>query len=241
MTKARIQPFCRANNINLGCYNDDRVFPRRGTIRNSALYLSNSHFCLIWKSEGVSFDKAIKQLKDNFKMVDNYITEENVNSHFEYEFSPKKIESHLINFIVYDLETHNTNRARPYVFCFYRLSKLAGRYNRDSISDEREKCKKDTINFDGDNCVEKASDFCLKLKGEEYKDKKGKVLEYNLQLHAHNGSGSDTWIALNNLSCDKKIVNIIKSGKGINELNVFTGYIQGKKNKFLNIFLSDVV
>ena len=27
MTKARIQPFCRANNINLGFYNDDRVFP----------------------------------------------------------------------------------------------------------------------------------------------------------------------------------------------------------------------
>ena len=43
----------------------------------------------------------------------------------------KKIDSHLTNFIVYDLETHNTDRARPYVFCFYRLSKLAGRYNRD--------------------------------------------------------------------------------------------------------------
>ena len=26
MTKARIQPFCRAYNINLGYYNEDRVF-----------------------------------------------------------------------------------------------------------------------------------------------------------------------------------------------------------------------
>ena len=57
----------------------------------------------------------------------------------------KKIESHLTNFIVYDLETHNTDRARPYVFCFYRSRKLAGRYNRDLTSDGRQKCKMDTI------------------------------------------------------------------------------------------------
>ena len=128
-------------------------------------------------------------MKDNFKKVDNYITEENVKSHFEYIYQPKKIQSHLTNFIVYDLETHITDRARPNVFCFYRLSKLAGRYNRDLTRDEIDKCKMDTIAFDADNRVKKALDFCLKLKGEEYKDKKGKVLEYNLQLHAHNGSG----------------------------------------------------
>ena len=58
------------------------------------------------------------------------------------------------------------------------------------------------------------------------KIKKGKVVEHNLQLHAHNGSGFDTWIVLNNLSCDKRIVNIIKNNKGIIELKVFNGYIQ---------------
>ena len=71
MTNARIQPFCRADNINLGYYNEDRVLPRNVTNRVSALYLYNNHFCLIWKSEGVSFIRAIKELKDNFKMVDN--------------------------------------------------------------------------------------------------------------------------------------------------------------------------
>ena len=157
-------------------------------------------------------------MKGNFKIVDNFITEENVNSHSKYEFIPKKIESHLTNFIVYDVETHNTNRARPHVFCFYRLGKLAGKYSRDLTSDEIEKCRKDTTAFDGDNCVEKALDFCLKLKGEEYMDKKGKILEYNLQLHAHNGSGFDTWIVLNRLPCDKRIVNNIKNGKSILEL-----------------------
>ena len=231
MTRARIQPFCRANNINLGYFDGERVVPRSVTDRNTALYLYNNHVCLIWKSDGVSFIRAIKELKDNFETVDNYITEENVKSHFKYEIVPKKIESHLANFIVYNLETHNTDRARPYVFCFYRLSKLAGRYNRDLTSDEREKCKMDTIAFDGDNCVEKALDFCLKLKGQEYKDKKGKVLDYNLQLHTHNGSGFDTWIVLNNVPCDKRIVNIIKNGRGIIELKVFNGFVEKNKKQ----------
>ena len=92
------------------------------------------------KSEGVSFNEAITELKYNFKTVDNFVTEENVNSHFKYEFTPKRIESHPTKIIVYDLETHNTDRARPYVFCFYRLSKQAGSYNRDLTSDEIDKC-----------------------------------------------------------------------------------------------------
>ena len=120
MTKARIQPFCRANNINLGYYINDRVFPRSVMNRDSALYLYNNHFCLIWKSQGVSLNQAIQELKKNFKVVDNYITDENVNSHFKYEFTTKKIDSHLTNFIVYDLETYSTDRARPYCISFYR-------------------------------------------------------------------------------------------------------------------------
>ena len=72
-------------------------------------------------------------------------------------------------FITYDLETRNTDRATPYVFCFYRLSNLAGRYICDLTPRELEKCKNDTIAFDGDNCVVNASDFPLKLKGDERK------------------------------------------------------------------------
>ena len=233
MTKARIQPFCRANNINIGYFDRDGVYPRSITNRDSALYLNNNHFCLIWKSEGVSFKNAIREIKDNFKIVDNYITNENINYHFKYEFIPKKIESHLSNFIVYDLETHNTDRARPYCISFYRLSKLAGRYNRDLVPDELEKCRKGTIVFDGDDCNEKALDFCLKLKGEERRTSlNNKIVEYNLQLHAHNGSGFDTWIILNNLRCDKHIVgDIIKNGKGIIELKVFNGYIEKNRKQ----------
>ena len=229
MTKARIQPFCKANNNSLGYFDGERVFPRSVTERYKALYSYNNHFCLIWKSEGVSFNQAIQELKKNFKIVDNYITETNVNSHFEYINKPKKIESHLTNFFVYDLETHNTDRARPYNMTFHRLSKIAGRYNRYPTFEKLEISKKDTIAFAGDKCTSNALAFCLKLKGEELKIR-NKVVECNLQKHAHNGSGFDTWIILNNLDCDKRIVDVIKNGKAIMELKVFIGYVE-KNNR----------
>ena len=117
------------------------------------------------------------------------------------------------------------------IWLFYRLSKISGRYERDPAVDEINKSKKDTNAFVGDNCVGTALEFCLKLKGEEYKGKKGKILEYNLQLHAHNGSGFDTWIILNNLPCDKGSVNIIKNGKGNIELKILNGYIDKNKKQ----------
>ena len=93
---------------------------------------------------------------------------------------------------------------------------------------ELEKCKKDTITFEGDNCIETALHFCLKLKGEKRKVK-NKNVEYNLQFHVHNGSGFDTWVVIKNLSRDKSIVNIVKNGKGNIELKVFNGYIENKQ------------
>ena len=236
MTRARIQPFCRANKINLGYYNNDRVFLRTVTNRDSALFLFNNQFCLIWKSEGVSFNQAIKELKDNFKMIDNYVTEENVTSHFKYEFIPKTIESHLSIFIVYDLETYSTDRARPYNMTFYRLSKIAGRYERDPTPEELQKSINDTIAFSGDNCINNALDYLLKLKGEERRVS-NKIVEYNLQMHAHNGPGFDTWIIFNNLPCDRHIVgDIIKNGKGIIEMKIFNGLIY-KNNKQIPQYL----
>ena len=171
MTKATIQPFCRTNNKNLGQYNEDRVFPRSVTNRDSALYLYNIHFCLIWKSQKFSFNQAIIELKNNFKIDDNYITEENVNSHFKYEFIPKKNESHLSNFNVYDLEAYSTDTARPYNITFYRLSKIAGRYDRDPKKEILKKSIDDTLSFVGDNCIGNALDFLLKFKGDERKVK----------------------------------------------------------------------
>ena len=84
MTKARIQSFCRANNINLGYFDGTRVFPRSVTDRNSALFSHSNHFCLTLKSKGVSFSQGFKELKDKFKILDKYISKENVKSHYKY-------------------------------------------------------------------------------------------------------------------------------------------------------------
>ena len=82
--------------------------------------------------------------------------------------------------------------------------------------------------MEGDNCVGNALEYLLKFKGEQRKVK-NKIVEYNLQLHAHKGSGFDTWIILNNLPCDKHFVDIIKNGKRIMSLKIFIGYIQNIK------------
>ena len=116
---------------------------------------------------------------------------------------------------------------------FYRLSRIAGRYERDPTQEEFKKSIKDTIAFAGDNCIDNALDYRLRFKGEERKVK-NEIVEYNLQLHAHNGSGFDTWIILNNLRCAKHIVDISKNGKGIISLKIFNGYIDNGKNKFLD-------
>ena len=120
---------------------------------------------------------------------------------------------------------------QTYVFCFYRLCKLAGKYDRDLTRCEIDECKKDTIAFGGDKCVENGLDFCLNLKGEEEKVKKNNIIESNSQLHAHNGTGFDTWIFLNNLSCVKKDVQIIKNREGVIELKIFNGYTEHNKKQ----------
>ena len=78
--------------------------------------------------------------------------------------------------------------------------------------------------FVGDDSITKALDFCLKLKeGERRTSLDNKIVENNLKLHAHNGSGFDTWIIIKKLPCDKHIVDIITIGKGIIKLRVVNG------------------
>ena len=58
MTSARIQPFCENYNIDIGCFDGTRMNPRNLTQRNTSLFIYKIHFCLIWKSDGISFEKA---------------------------------------------------------------------------------------------------------------------------------------------------------------------------------------
>ena len=107
MTSARIQPFCRKHNINIGVFDGTILNPRNLTQGNTSLFIYNHLFCLIWKSDGISLDKAVKELKNNFKVVDNIVSDKHVKSFIKYEYNTKKVKSPLTNIVVYDLETFN--------------------------------------------------------------------------------------------------------------------------------------
>ena len=228
MTSARIQPFCRIYNINIGCFDGTRINPRNLTQRNTSLFIYNNHFCLIWKSDGISFNQAIEKLKNNFKVVDNVISDKHVKNFIKYDYKHKKVKSPLTNIAVYDLETFNKIRAAPYCSCIYKLSKISGKYHRDISEQEYQKCLNDCIVFKGTDCIIEMLDHVLSFKGEP-KKVKNKIVEYNLYLIAHSGSGFDSYVVLNNLPQWRSVVKLIKNGRGIVSLKIFNGYVDENK------------
>ena len=129
MTSARLQPFCRKYNNKTGYYDGFREYPRNITEKNIALEIHKYRFCLIWKSNVISFNQAIDKLKPNFKVVDSVTSDRHVKSFVKYEYKPKKVQSQLTNMIVFDFQTFNSNKAVPYANCICRLSKLSSKYN----------------------------------------------------------------------------------------------------------------
>ena len=229
MTSARVGSFCRKYNINIGCFDGIRINPRNITQRDTALKIDNNHFCLIWKSNDISFNQVMEnELKPNFKIVDNVISDKHVKSFIKYEYNPKKVKSPLTNVVVYDLETFNKDRAVPYSSCIYKLSKIAGKYHRDISEQEYQKCLNDCVVFKGTDCINEMLDHVLSFKGEPKKIK-NKILEYNLYLIAHNGSGFDSYVVLNNLPQWRSVVKLIKKGAGIISLKIFNGYVDPVK------------
>ena len=227
MTSARVQPFCRKYSINIGCYDGFRVCPRNLTQRNVALEIHNIQFCLSWKSDGISFDRAIEVLKDNFKVVDNDISDEHVKSYIKYEYKPKKVQSQLTNMVVYDVETFNTIKCVPYAKCIYRLSKISGKYYRDISEKGYEKCLNDCIVFKGLDKINKMLGYVLQFKRDP-KRINNKIVRYNLYLIAHKGSGFDSYVVLNNL-LQWRTVSLIKNGSGLVSLKIFNGYVDQNK------------
>ena len=229
MTSARVGSFCRKYNINIGCFDGTRINPRNIAQRNTALKIHNNHFCLIWKSDNISFNQVIEnELKLNFKVVNNVVSDKHVKGFIKYEDNPKKVKSPLTNIVVYYLETFNKIRVVPYCSCIYKLSKLSGKYNRDISEQEYQKCLNDCVVFKGTDCINEMLDHVLSFKGEP-KKVKNKSVEYDLYLIAHNGSGFDSYVVLNNLPQWRSVVKIIKNGAGIVSLKIFNGYIDPVK------------
>ena len=65
-------------------------------------------------------------------------------------------------------------------------------------------------------------DHVLSFKGEA-KKVKYKHVEYNLYLIAHNGSGFDRYVVINNLPHRRSVVKLIKNGAGVISLKLFNG------------------
>ena len=166
MTSARIQPFCKIHNINIVCYDGYRVCPINITERNIAVFMYKNRFCLIWKSHGVSFNKAIEELKLNVKVVDNVISDKHVGSFIKNQYEPEKFQPQLTNMIVYDRGTFNTDRANPYSICICKLSKISGKNIRDITEREQEKCRKDCVVVKGTDRIINMLNHNSQFKGE---------------------------------------------------------------------------
>ena len=93
MTSARIQPFCKKRIINIEFFNGKEITPRIINQRKISLFIYNIQFCLIWISNDVGFNRAIEELKLNFKVIDNVISDKHVKSFVKYEYKPKKVQS----------------------------------------------------------------------------------------------------------------------------------------------------
>ena len=169
MASARIQPFCKKYNINIGCFDGTRINPR--TIRRGiiALKIQNKRSPLIWTTNDNSFNQALKELKLNFEVVDSVISDKHVIFLMKYEYEPKKVQSPSTNINVYDLETLNKTRAVPYANGIFKLSKISGKYNRDKSEKENQNCLIDCIVFKGTDFIKKMLDHNLSFKGESKK------------------------------------------------------------------------
>ena len=85
VTSARNQPICRKYNINIDSFNGTGINLRNRTQRITSVFMENNHFCLIWKSQNISFNQVKENdLKPNFKVLDNVIPDKHVKSFIKY-------------------------------------------------------------------------------------------------------------------------------------------------------------
>ena len=175
-------------------------------------------------------NQAIEEIKLNFKFVYNTTSDKHVKSLVKYEYKHEKVQSPITHKVVNDLETFNKYRAVPYAMCIYKLSKISVEYYRDITDREYEKCRINCIVFRGTDNINEMLDHVLSFKGEA-KRVNNKIVENNLYLIAHNGSGFDSYIVLKNLPQWRTVVNLIKNGAGNVSRRKFNGYVdQNKKN-----------
>ena len=245
MTSAKIQPFCKKHNIDLGIYDlkQKRILPLSVTERRICLYIHENHFCVIWKTEKTTFINAIKELEDNFEYEPNHITDNILKQVQEYKFPLSNEKDCLCAVFSFDLETVNV----PYQeFCeaygagCYHLDRLKECYNGDLSKEELEIERQYVHIFDRQNnnpVLDLIKYIITNYEGKPkyFKNKNGefKISSYRYQLIGHNASGFDNVIVLNSLLKEytNKNTKIIKTSRGFLKLSFRVGsvYEDGKE------------
>ena len=236
MTSAKIQPFCKKYDINLGIYNINQkeILPRSVTERRLCLIIHENHFCVIWKTKKTSFTNAIKELEDNFKYEANQISDNILKQVQEYKFPISNEKDCLYAVFAFDLETANVDYKQycvPYASGCYHLNRLKECYNGNLSEDELkiERVNVHIFDYKNKNPVMDMINFIVKnYKGKPkfFKDKDGnyKISCYKYQLIAHNASGFDNVIVLNSLP-KTYFPKIIHTSRGILKLSFRVGYM----------------
>ena len=107
MTCSKIQPHFVEHNTKIGCFDGSRINPKTIFERNISLFIHNDSFCLLWKSNGTSFNQVIEEFKLNLKVVDIVRSDKHVKIVLKNNVIPEKVQSPITNIVVDDLETYN--------------------------------------------------------------------------------------------------------------------------------------
>ena len=88
----------------------------------------------------------------------------------------------------------------------------------------------DCVAFKGTGCIKDNLDDVLSFKGEANKVK-SKIVDYNLYMVAHNGSGFDSCVVLSNLPQWRSVINSNKNGATNISPKIFNGYFHYENRK----------
>ena len=211
MTSAKIQPFCRKYNSNLGVYNKKQrsILPKTITERRICLLIHNNQFCVIRKKNQSSLPDAIEEMENNFKYEETQINDDILQQFIEYMLPISYEMNCLYNVFAFDLETCNeeySEYCEPYGAVVYHLKTLyscfTGSLNEEELAIERSKVH--VFDRENGNPVLKVIDYVItKYKGKpkDINNKHGNRIpsSYKYQMVGHNASGFDNYIVLNSL------------------------------------------
>ena len=237
MTSAKVQPFCRKYNINLGVYKNKQrsILPKTITERRSCLLTHNNHFWVIWKTNQSAFSDAIEEIEINFRYEETQINDIIIKKVIEYKFPISYEMNCVYNVFAFDLETCNieySEYCEPYSVVVYHLNNLYWCFNGNLDKEELaiERFIVHIFDRENDNPVLKVIDYVInnikanqKIVINEYG--KQVLSSYKYQMVGHNASGFDNHIFLHSLPSSYKCIEIIKTSRGFIKLSFKDGSV----------------